>query len=168
MADMRALTPIPDPGRERGAVLIIALVLLTGVTLIAVSGATTSTAELRMAGAMESQSNNFHTAAAAIDFVISDDSNFPTVGPLNVAATVVLPDDPLVDHEVFDVTGDDEINATATRLQDCAPPPRVRSASSLKAFSAFRYEIAVTLDKPDRGMGQTGMTQGFILLGPKC
>jgi hypothetical protein len=168
MADMRALTSIPDAGRERGAVLIIALVLLTGVTLIAVSGVSTSTAELRMAGAMESRSNNFHTAAAAIDSVISDESNLPTAGPLNVAATVVLSDDPLVAHEVFDVIGEDEVSATATRLQDCGPLPRIRSASSLMAFSAFRYEISATIYKPDSGMGRTGMTQGIIFLGPKC
>ncbi len=155
-------------GRERGAVLIITLVLLVGLTLLVVSGVTTSTMELRMAGAVESQTNNFQTAMAAIDFVISDDVNLPKVGPLSVPVTVTLPDDTGINHEVFDVVGTDTITATAARVQDCAPPPRMKNANSLTAFSAFRYEISASIEKNDSGMGRQGMNQGYILLGPKC
>jgi hypothetical protein len=44
----------------------------------------------------------------------------------------------------------------------------MQSANSLMAFSAFNYEITANLDKNAGGMGQTGVVQGFLQIGPKC
>ena len=44
----------------------------------------------------------------------------------------------------------------------------MRAANSLKAYSAFNYEITADLDKNVSGMGQTGVVQGYLQMGPKC
>jgi len=36
------------------------------------------------------------------------------------------------------------------------------------AYSAFDYEITADLDKNVSGMGQTGVVQGYLQMGPKC
>jgi hypothetical protein len=154
--------------RQSGVALVVALIILIVVTLIAMAALKTSTMELRMARNEEADTNTFQTAMAAIDFVISDETNLPATGPLLVPVDVALPDDPGVSHEPFDVTAGDAIVATAARLRDCVPPPRARQGSSLIGFSAFHYDIAADVNKNESGMGRSAMSQGYTLLGPKC
>ncbi len=153
---------IPLPRAQRGAVLFVALMLLIGITMIGLTAVSSGLMELRMARNAEDNSNNFQMALAAVDFVIDDPSNLPTVGPLHVPVDVAL-DDP-----IFTLPGGDTIAADARRIEDCAAPPRVGNATSMRAYSSFKYEIRATLDRAETGMGQTGLTQGYLLLGPKC
>ncbi len=154
--------------KQRGTALMVAMIILIGITLLSLAGANTSILELRMARNTEATATTQQTALAAIDFIVSDDANLPATGPLYTPVAVVLPDDPAVPGEVFDTTGGETITATATRISDCAPPPRARLASSLTSYSAFVYEAAATVDKNATGNGRSGMAQGYILLGPKC
>ncbi|MGK0173294.1 MAG: Tfp pilus assembly protein PilX [Gammaproteobacteria bacterium] len=151
-----------QPRKQQGMALFVALVVLIGATLISVAAARTSIMELRMAGNGESIANTFQTALATIDYVISDSTNLPTAGPLNQPASVTLP------STLFPTTGTDIISATATRVNDCGSPPRARSGSSLMAYSAFVYEIGADLSRNESGQGAGAMTQGYMLLGPKC
>lgn len=148
--------------REGGLALVMALVLLIGVTVISMAAVSTSLMELRMANNVEGNTNTFQTALAVIDFVIADDANLPTTGPLLQPASVSLSGTP------FTVIGNDSIAARAVRLKDCAPPPRARAASSLTAFSAFEYEVSTDVVRLDGGMGRGAMSQGYVVLGPKC
>jgi Tfp pilus assembly protein PilX len=148
--------------RQRGTALLVAMVLLLGVTLISLASVNGSMAELRMASNVEGNTNTFQTALAAIDFVISDTSHLPTTGELGVPHSVTPSGAP------FTVTGDDSITAEAARVEDCAPPPRATAATSLIGLSAFSYEVTVQVNKNDSGMGQSKMTQGYVVLGPKC
>ncbi len=149
--------------RQRGTTLFVALILLIGVTMLSLASVGTSTMELRMARNHEDTSHTFQTALATVDYVIADSSNLPTSGPLMTPQTVALDGETL-----FDTTGGDAIAATAARLEDCAPPPRARGATSLMAYSAFWYEVTADVDRNDSGMGRSAMSQGYILLGPKC
>ena len=115
-----------------------------------------------MARNFEADADTFQTALAVIDYTIADPSNLPTVGPLNQPSNVSL------NSSLFTVGADESITATATRVMDCAPPPRARTASSLVAYSAFRYEINTDVDRVAGGLGRSSMAQGYILLGPKC
>ena len=115
-----------------------------------------------MSGNVEANANTFQTAVAAVDFVLSDVSNLPAVGPLNVPAAVTLSGSP------FTVETGDAISASATRLADCGLPPRMTNATSMTAYSSFSYEVAADVSKNTAGMGQAGMVQGYMLLGPKC
>lgn len=149
--------------RQNGVVLVIVLMMLIGVTLISMAAVNTSVMELRMARNAEYGVNNFQTALSAVDFVISDTANLPTVGPLMKPEPVPLPG-----TSVFGVETGDTFTASAARISECGLPPRMRAANSLMAYSAFDYEITANLDKNSTGRGQTGVVQGFLQLGPKC
>jgi len=152
----------PAPRRQRGAVLIISMLLLVAITVLSTTAVSMSIMELRMSGNVESNANTFQTAIAAVDFVLSDISNLPAVGPLNVPSAVTLSGSP------FTVEAGDAIDASATRLADCGPPPRMTNATSMTAYSSFLYEVDADVAKNVSGMGQAGMVQGYLLLGPKC
>ena len=99
---------------------------------------------------------------AAIDFVLSNPGNLPSSGPLDDPTAVALSGTP------FNVTGSDVIAASATRIEDCAAPPRLSNATSMKAYSSFRYEVSAEVDVSAGGVGRGGMVQGYLQLGPKC
>ena len=153
---------IPDKSHQKGVVLVVVLMMLIGITLISIAMVNTSVMELRMARNAESGVNNFQTALSAVDFVISDPANLPTVGPLMLPTAVSLA------GSVFAVSAGDTVTASAVRVGECGLPPRMRAANSLMAFSAFEYEITANLDKNESGMGQTGVVQGYLRMGPKC
>lgn len=148
--------------KQRGTTLLVALVLLLGVTVFSIASVNTSMMELHIAGSSEASATTFQTAQAALDFTISDSGNLPTSGPLHQPAAVTLT------GSQFGATSPDYVNAFATRTRDCGAPPRARKGSSLTAFSAFSYEVSVDIDKTTSGMGRTAMAQGYVLLGPKC
>lgn len=148
--------------RQEGVVLVVVLMMLIGITLISMAAVNTSVMELRMARNAEFGTNNFQTALSAVDFVISDDANLPKIGPLMQPVPVVLT------GSLFSAAAGDTVSASAIRVGECGLPPRMRAANSLMAFSSFEYEITADLDKNSSGMGQTGVVQGFLQLGPKC
>lgn len=147
---------------QRGAVLLIALVLLAGVMVLGISSVSTSVMELRMAGNAESNANDFQTALAAVDQTLSDTANLPTIGPLNKPKAVS------VSGAAFTVHGQDSITAEALRVEDCGLPPRMGSATSLVAYSTFKFEVSAAVDKESSRGGNSGVVQGYTLFGPKC
>ena len=158
----RMASRTPGKPRQKGVVLIVVLMMLIGITLISMAAVNTSVMELRMARNAEYSVNNFQTALSAIDFVISNPANLPTLGPLMQTTPVPLT------GTVFAVGTGDTVTAAAARVGECGLPPRMRTANSLMAFSAFDFEITADLDKNGSGMGRTGIVQGFVQLGPKC
>ena len=148
--------------RQRGVVLVVVLMILIGITLISMAAVNTSVMELRMARNAEYGVNNFQVALSAVDFVIADPANLPTVGPLMTPTPVTLT------GSLFSTSAGDTVTASAIRVSECALPPRMRDANSLMAYSAFTYEATADLDKNVSGMGQTGVVQGYLRMGPKC
>jgi len=158
----RMASGTPGKPHQKGVVLIVVLMMLIGITLISLAAVNTSVMELRMARNAEFNVNNFQIALSAVDFVISDPANLPTLGPLMQTTPVPLT------GTVFAVGTGDTVTAAVARAGECGLPPRMRTANSLMAFSAFDYEITADLDKNGSGMGRTGIVQGFVQLGPKC
>ena len=148
--------------RQKGVALVVVLMMLIGITLVSMASLNTSVMELRMARNTESGVNNFQTALSAVDFVISDPANLPTVGPLKTPTSVTLT------GSLFAVSTGDTVTASAIRVGECGLPPRMGAANSLMAYSAFDYEITANLDKNVSGMGRTGVVQGYLQMGPKC
>ena len=153
---------VVEPSRQEGVVLVVVLMMLIGITLISMATVNTSVMGLRMARNAESGVNNFQTALSAVDFVISDPTNLPTVGALMLPKPVGLT------GSVFAVSTGDTVTASATRVGECGLPPRMQAANSLMAFSAFDYEVSANVDKNQSGMGRTGVVQGYLQMGPKC
>lgn len=155
---------------QKGTALMVAMLILIGITLLSLAGINTSILELRMARNAESAGSAFQTAIAATEQVLSDTANLPATGALNTKTAIALPATaPFICNDGDCADGaEEEILAWATRIQDCAPPPRARLASSLTSFSAFVYEAEAQVDKNFTGNGRSGLRQGYILLGPKC
>ncbi len=86
----RMASRAPGKPHQKGVVLIVVLMMLIGITLISMAAVNTSVMELRMARNAEYSVNNFQTALSAIDFVISDPANLPTLGPLMQTTPVPL------------------------------------------------------------------------------
>lgn len=149
-------------GRQTGAVLVVSLLLLMAITVLSTTAVSMSVMELRMSNNIESNANTFQTAMAAVDYVLSDINNLPATGPLNVPSAVTLVGTP------FSVISGEAIDASAARIEDCGLPPRMSNATSMTAYSSFRYEAMANVSKNASGMGQAGMVQGYLLFGPKC
>ncbi|MGR8919700.1 MAG: pilus assembly PilX family protein [Gammaproteobacteria bacterium] len=154
----------PLPNTQTGVALVISLVMLASLTLIAVAGVDSSSMGLRLARIVEEQANAFQTAQAAVDQVISDTDNLPMTGPLDTAASVTLTGTPFA----ADAGAGETISADASRTADCALPPRVGMGTSMLAYSAFSFRVNADVDRVATGRGQSAISQGYLILGPKC
>lgn len=165
------------PRAQRGAALVFAFIFLVALGLIGVASVGTSVMELHMASNAEEEMNAFQTAQSGIDFMASDPSVLPSAGPLNTPVDITLPTSPVT---VFQLSAGETIRSLgstcppntpcgqATRVLECAPPPRVSGGSSLLSFSAFSYRLSSDVDKTATGKGQAALRQGHIVLGAKC
>jgi type IV pilus assembly protein PilX len=97
------------PRRQQGAALVIGLLLLLVLTILAISGMTTATLELRMAGNTQYKERAFQAAETGIEQAI-DTATFDTSAPYAVS-------NQLVDQNVdaADPTGDPD----ACETEDC-------------------------------------------------
>lgn len=75
-----------DRKRQRGAVLIIGLLLLVVITILAVSGMNTATTELAMARNDQTYENVFQAAEKGLESALAQ-GNFSTVAPVIVSPT---------------------------------------------------------------------------------
>lgn len=150
--------------RERGAALVIALVMLASLSLMASGAVQTALMELRMAQNTEEMSNAFQTAQAAIDYALADTSRLPMTGDLNLQQPVTLAGDPFA----LDSGAGERITTTAARTIDCGPPPRLDGGSSMLSYSAFSFRVAADIDRTSTGRGRSSIRQGYLVLGPKC
>ena len=65
-----------SPTSQKGAVLLVALIMLVVFTLLALSGVNSSTASLRIAGNLQSQTEVTAAAQRALEQVLDQASNF--------------------------------------------------------------------------------------------
>jgi type IV pilus assembly protein PilX len=72
---------------QRGAALVIGLILLVVVTVLAISGMNTATTELAMARNAQVSENAFQAAETGIEIALAQPS-FPTDTPLAIQETV--------------------------------------------------------------------------------
>jgi len=84
--------------RERGAVLFMGLIMLVAITLLALSGIRMSTANLRVVGNMQAQTEAMAAAQQAIDVVLGSVDNFYT--PVASSATIDIDNDGTSDYTV--------------------------------------------------------------------
>lgn len=76
--------------RQRGAALVVGLVLLLILTLLAISGMNTATTELTMAGNEQYRANAFQAAETGIEQVIARgvfNTNAPVIDPQQTLAS---------------------------------------------------------------------------------
>ena len=149
-----------DRTSQRGSALVVALLILVTVTVLALSSMSSSLVELRMAHGTQATNDNFQVAAGAIDLTLANPNNLPMTGALNHPQAFAL------DTSVFPSTLG--ASATVSRTQECLAPPRARLPNSADQYSAFVHEVVAHVDRNETSQGRLGMTQGHILIGPRC
>lgn len=132
--------------RQRGAALIIGLLLLLVLTLLAVSGMRSASEELIMAGNEQYRQNAFQAAEAGIEQAING-------GTFN-GATI---------NSVTGATGSNDYTATVTPQYGGTAFPMVKGSSTETAAGIF-YEI-VSQGTSSRG-AQASTWQGVMQLVP--
>jgi hypothetical protein len=140
------------PERERGAALIVGLVLLLALTVIGVSGMNMSTLELTMAGNMQAQEAAFQAAESGIDIPLGQ-GGFSTAGPATLAWT------PLGDasYQTRSVT----TCMTTTPVPDIAFSMGTGSGT----IQAWHFDIVSVGQQTNRGASATH-NQSFYVVGP--
>lgn len=135
--------------RESGAALVVALVLLMAMTVLGVSGMSTATLELTMAGNAQAQQDAFQAAETGIDIAISQ-RDFPTGEP------AVLPPTPI---------GDGETEAV-TRFRETTPVPDAAFSMGVGTggVQAFHFDV-VAVGRGPRNAVSTH-NQSFYVVGP--
>jgi hypothetical protein len=157
-------------GSQAGATLIVALLFLLLITLVAATGAETSTLQLQMAGNEQSRVEAQQRSLAILDAIIDDSGNAPVVGnigfkicdqsstdtscDLNVitldAAVTTLPSGVDVDYFVTRV-GPLEIDA---------PTMSEAEVSSASAYKLARQEVTASIDGVEERLGISNVVQG--------
>lgn len=115
---------------QRGAALVIGLILLVILTLLAITGMNTATAELIMAGNEQFRQNAFQAAEAGIENAVSALPTVPQSGTPVVVANVPLPG----------ATAGEEFTTSSRYVGDDLNLP----GFSAGKFVGFHYEITST------------------------
>ena len=139
---MRTITP---PTRQRGAALVIGLVLLLVMTLLGITGLSSSTFDLAMAGNSQNAQSSFQAAESTIEVELR----------LGAAGT----DAPRV-NENYDFGGGARGRAETGFQASRLPPP----GYSLTEFQADHYLITST-GTAARSASSTHL-QGFYVVVP--
>jgi type IV pilus assembly protein PilX len=140
----------PGARRQRGAALVIGLILLLVLTILAVSGVMSSTLELRMVGNQQQQERAFQAAEFAIEEAL-DNANMSTSGKQTRTRTEV-PD------------SNDEYEYELGFVAESSMPTVPTGFSLGTGFQAYHFTISAT------GYSAAGAesthTQGFYVVGP--
>ena len=131
--------------RQHGAALIVGLILLLVLTLLAVSGMSTATFELTMAGNTQFSQNAFQNAETGIEVALQS-GDFNTLAPTDVEA---------LDADGHGYVAQIEFQSTTAPFD---------GAYSIGSFSAYHFDIE------SAGVAQrnaaSNHTQGFYVVGP--
>jgi type IV pilus assembly protein PilX len=135
--------------RQRGAALVMGLLLLLVLTILAVSGMNSASVEFIMAGNDQYRQNSFHAAETGIERSL-------LVGIFNPANVQVV-----VNGAIPNTT--DNFTANIDRQMNGQPLPAIWNYSA-GSFSTFHFEVAST-GTSARNSRSTN-TQGVAVLAP--
>ena len=135
---------------QRGAALVVGLVLLMVLTLLAISGMNTATTELTMAGNNQYLESAFQAAESGVDEALAQGS-FQTVAP-NVIAQ-------------HPINGTDLVESTTTYQCNTLVPDAAFSIGSGKGIAAFHFQTVATAESTRGATAEH--TQNFYIVGPK-
>jgi Tfp pilus assembly protein PilX len=141
----------PTAGSQRGAALVIGLILLLVLTILAVSGVVTSTLELRMVGNQQQQERAFQAAEVGVEQAMAN-PKLSTSTP-EIKAVTAVP------------------NATGDTYQyqltyaGASPPGTGMTGYSIgTGLTAYHFTINAT--GTSSGNAESRHTQGFYIIGP--
>ncbi|MEJ2257590.1 MAG: hypothetical protein P8X98_11400 [Woeseiaceae bacterium] len=161
------------PGRQRGAILVIALMFLVAITLYTISSMRSSNIGLFMAQNEESRITAEQAAQALADAIVASPASTPVVGTSGYTACTpgetgcTRNDLPVNDPVLANAVANDHIQARVERTGTIfRPPPRVVE-TSIDKFSSASFRVTTTYDRVDEGLGREQVTEGVLVLVPK-
>lgn len=146
-----------DRRKQRGAALIVGLLLLLVLTLLAVAGMNSASLELVMAGNTQYYQNAFQAAETGIEQALVDGDFNPGAAPQPIPDT-----DPPTRATIADT--EDTFAATITPQLGGAAQPAMWG-SSWDSFSTFHFEIESN-GRSHRGAQATNR-QGVAIIAPQ-
>ncbi len=156
--------------RQGGAALIIALMFLLLITLVATTGAQTSTLLLQMAGNEQSRVEAQQHALAILDAIIDDTDNAPVVGGIGFKICEVDSADGScdllqisLDEGVTTLPAGMELTYHVTRvgpLEIDAPTMAEEQVSSASAYKLARQEVHADINGLAQRLGRSTIVQG--------
>ena len=159
--------------RERGAILVIALVFLVAITLLTLSSMRSSNINLHMAQNEESRVAAVQAAQALTDAIIASPQSTPVVGSSGyTSCTAAETQCNRNDLSVSDASlqSDVAMNYLSARVERTGatyrPPPRIVE-SSIDKFTTASFSVTTTFDRARDGLGRQQITEGVIVLVPK-
>lgn len=152
-ANRRFTAPL---GRQRGAALVIGLLLLLVLTILAISGMTTATLELQMAGNTQYKERAFQAAETGIEQAI-DQATFDTANALILANQKVDPAVGSTNNDTYDARMEFDKNTGTTIVPG-------GGYSMGTGFQAYHFNIEST-GRSERGAEATH-TQSVYIIGP--
>jgi hypothetical protein len=152
--------------KQKGAALVVGLILMVVVTVLAISGMNTATTELALARNDQNYENAFQAAETGIEIALSQ-------GSFNTLSTTVLPRhtiDADVTGRAFD-TVDVEIEFEDTSLV----PDKAFSLGVGSGIAAYHFTATSTAESARAGIGvetdrdaSAVHTQAFYVVGPEA
>ena len=159
--------------RQRGAILVIALMFLVAITLYTISSMRSSNIGLFMAQNEESRVAAAQAAQALADAIVATPASTPVVGVSGYTACTANEtgctrnDLPVTDPVLAYAIANDYIAARVERTGTVfRPPPRVVE-TSIDKFSSASFRVTTTYDRIDEGLGREQVTEGVLVLVPK-
>ena len=167
---MNLRTPVR---RQRGAILIIALMFLVTITLLTLSSMRSSNIGLFLAQNEESRIAAEQAAQALADAIVSTPASTPVVGTSGFTACTAnetgcnrndLPvPNPVLAGQVASNYMYARVERTGSEFQ---PPPRVVE-TSIDKFTSATFSVTTTFDRTADGLGRQQVTEGVLVLVPK-
>ena len=162
------------PGnRQRGAILVVALMFLIAITLLTLSSMRATNIGLYMAQNEESRIAAEQAAQALADAIVANPSATPVYGMQGFTACTAGQTDcdrydlPVGDPVLEAAIASDHISARVERVGPIfRPPPRVVE-SSIDKFTSAGFRVTTTYDRIDEGLGRQQVSQGVLVLVPK-
>lgn len=144
----------PRHSRQRGAALVIGLMLLLVLTLLAISGMNTATVELQMAGNQQYGQNAFQAAETGIEQAMAGNT-----ANTNSATTVSVTAIDGSSTDTYESTTSFEAPNGIT-----AVPSGGFSMGSGTSFSAYHFDVTSTGTSARNARAVN--TQSFYIIGP--
>jgi type IV pilus assembly protein PilX len=139
------------PRAERGAALVVGLILLVVLTILAVSGVFTSTMELRMVRNTQSQERSFQAAEVAIEDALGNPVLSTSIAYMQTPMPVPS-------------GGGDQYSYTLQFVGQTPLGTGMTGFSIGTAFQAYHFQVDSTGTGPDNATAQH--TQSFYVIGP--
>lgn len=154
---LRAPTSVALPRHQRGAALIIGLILLAVLTMLGVTGVVTSSNDLRMMGSAREALNAFEATESAIASALA------STQPIELEETT-MPGDTVRDPVVYDLWEDGLVTSSAdttfTGFSDAVPVGWEQGQSV-----TVHFQVDAQTVNSQRGANADN-TAGFYIVAP--